>query len=157
MIMRSFAALILFISLHSATPRSHEVSQPKQKQSSSSHQTSYSDQRGTEQSPLVVKTLPSPGTQQEAEQGAQDRKDKATNDRHIVEFTGALVVIGFFQFLVYAYQAKKLRETVKSAAEQAEAMERHIDEAARAANAMETIAATIETGNRACAPISPSL
>ena len=51
------------------------------------------------------------------------------------------------QLLVYGYQAKKLRETVKSAGEQSKAMERHIDEAARSADAMEKIVATIRQGN----------
>ena len=97
----------------------------------------------------MVKTIPAPKTQQESAQEAQYRSDKATNDRHIVWFSGALVVIGFFQFLVYAYQAKKLRETVSAAGEQSKAMERHINEATRSANAMEGIVSAIEEGNQA--------
>ncbi len=146
--MRLSLLLILFISLQQPTPSAREISQPKQQQPASGQQTSAPDQRGTEQSPLVVRTIPTSKTQEEAAEEAKDRNDKAANDRHIVWFSGALVIIGFLQFLVYAYQAKKLRETVESAGEQAEAMERHIGEAARSATAMETIAQVIKDGNK---------
>jgi hypothetical protein len=138
--MHLFTATIcvfLFMGLQQPNKKGQEFQQAPQ-----------TDQRGTEQSPLMVKVLVSPKTQTEADQDAEDRKEKSANDRHIVELTGALAVIAFLQFLVYAYQAKKLRETVKSAGEQSEAMERHIGEAARSATAMETIANKIEDGNR---------
>jgi hypothetical protein len=66
----------------------------------------------------------------------------------VVKLTGVLALIAFLQLLVYACQAKKLRETVESAGE-AEAMERHIAQASRSATAMETIATKIEAGNKA--------
>lgn len=53
------------------------------------------------------------------------------------------------QLFVFGYQALKLKQTVKSAGEQSEAMERHIGEAARSATAMETIASKIDAGNQA--------
>lgn len=109
-----------------------------------------SDQRGAEQVPLVVRTVPTVKMiQVETDQDAADHRKKTANDRHIVELTGILAAIAFLQLLVYTYQAKKLRETVESAGKQSEAMERHIDEAARSATAMETIANTIEAGNQA--------
>jgi len=73
---------------------------------------------------------------------------KTPSDWWTVFLTGTLALIGFLQFLVYAYQAKKLRETVESAEDQSQAMERHIGEAARSATAMENVAKTIEGGNR---------
>jgi len=147
--MRLLSLLTLLIFLQQPGPGSRKVSKPEQQQSPSSQQTAATDQRGTEQSPLVVKTIPPLKTQEEATQEAKDRNDKSANDRHVVWLTGALVLIGFLQFLVYAYQAKKLRETVESSGEQAEAMERHIGEASRSADAMEEIAKTIESGNKA--------
>jgi hypothetical protein len=108
-----------------------------------------SDQRGTDQSPLIVKTLPATKTQAETEQDVTDRKEKTANDRHIVELTGVLAVIAFLQLLVYTYQAKKLRETVESAIEQSEAMERSIEAAGRSAAAMEKVAAHIEISSKA--------
>jgi hypothetical protein len=50
---------------------------------------------------------------------------------------------------VFGYQAYKLKQTAESAGKESKAMERHIGEAARSANAMEQIANTIKTGNRA--------
>ena len=66
-----------------------------------------------------------------------------------MEWTGVLAFIAFLQLVVYTYQAKKLRETVKSAGEQSEAMERHIGEAARSANAMEEVARQIQISAKA--------
>jgi hypothetical protein len=123
--------------------------QQQDKKLSATQQSTQSDQRGTQESPLVVKVVPTPKPPEETSQDAKDRNQKTANDRNLVRLTGVLAIVGFLQFLVYAYQAQKLRETVKSAGEQSAAMERHIDEAARSATAMETIAKTIDTGNRA--------
>ena len=123
--------------------------QQQNKQPQTSQSPTDSDQRGTEQSPLVVKAIPAPKTPEETAQETKDRDQKTTNDRDLVKLTAVLALVGFFQFLVYAYQAKKLRETVESAGEQAEAMERHIGEAARSATAMEKIVTAIEVGNKA--------
>lgn len=110
-------------------------------------QTPASNQRGTEQSPLFVKTILTPKTQEETERDEADRKEKSANDRHAMQLTVALAVIAFLQFLVYAYQSWKLKQTVKAAGEQSAAMERHIGEATRSANAMEKIATVIDSGN----------
>jgi hypothetical protein len=139
--------ILLFWSQQPA-PSPKKISKPEQKQPATSQQPATTDQRGTEQSPLIVKTLPSTKTAEETTQEADDRNEKSANDRHILWLTGALVVVGFLQFAVYAYQAKKLRETVKSAGEQSEAMERHIGEAARGATAMEAIGKKIDDGNQ---------
>ena len=129
------------------TPR--RTSKPQQQQSRSVQKPTEADQRGTDQSPLIVKTLPAAKTETETQQIVTDRKEKTANDTHIVELTGVLAVVALLQLLVYTYQAKKLRETVQSAGEQFEAMERRIGEAARSATAMEQIANTIEAGNQA--------
>jgi hypothetical protein len=63
----------------------------------------------------------------------------------VVKLTGVLALVAFLQLLVYAYQAKKTKETVESAGEQAEAMERHIGESARSATAMESVAKSLQT------------
>ena len=147
--MRLLVLAMLLIFLKQPIPSAGKADTPKQQKAASTQQASSASQRGTEQSPLVVKTIPLPRTQEESAQEAKDRGEKSRNDRHIVRLTGLLVFIGFLQFLVYAYQARKLRETVKSAGEQSEAMERHIGEAARSATAMESIATFIQSGNTA--------
>lgn len=123
--------------------------QQQYKKSQATQQPTTTEQRGTQGSPVVVKVLPTAKTPEEAEQERKDREDKSANDRNLVYLTGVLAAVGFLQLIVFGYQAYKLRETVKSAGEQAEAMERHIGEAARSATAMEKIVTTIESGNKA--------
>jgi hypothetical protein len=131
-------ATVVTVSLYSEQPN---------KKPTESKQTSQTDKRGTDESPLIVKPLIPAKTPEETARDAEERKEKSSNDRHIVYLTGALVAIAFLQFLVYAYQAKKLRETVESAGEQSKDMKRHIGEAERSANAMEKIATVIDSGN----------
>jgi len=147
-IMRLFiASVMLFAWLQ--TPTLSKTSKPKQQQSAAGQQPANGDQRGTEQSPLVVKTLEPTKSQVEAGQEAKDRQQKTTNDGWIVILTGVLAVVAVGQLGVYLYQAIKLRETVAASGEQSKAMERHIGEAARSADAMEAITNTIKAGNQA--------
>ena len=147
--MRLFiASLLLLAWLQSPPPTPGKTAKPKQQQSAAREQPANSDQRGTEQSPLVVKTLEPAKRQAEGEQEA-NRQQKTTSDWWIVILTGVLALIAFGQLGVYLYQAKKLRETVAAAGEQSKAMERHIGEAARSADAMEHIATVIQSGNAA--------
>jgi hypothetical protein len=131
------------------TPRPSKSGNPPQKQPAPTNQTADSQKAGTEQSPLVVKILPSPKTKEEANQEAQDRQTKSSSDWWAIRFTGFLALVAFLQLLIYWYQAKKLRETVESAKGQSAAMERHISEAARSAKAMEDVVSTIKSGNQA--------
>ena len=94
-------------------------SQQAQNKPQKPNQTPTTDQRGTQESPIVVKVVPSTKTPEEAAQDKTDRDQKAENDRNLVKLTFALALVAVFQLIVYAYQAKKLRETVKSAGEQA--------------------------------------
>lgn len=138
----------LVVSQGPAPPPSNVGDSVKQ-QATGSQLPATPEQRGTEQSPLVVKILTSPKAKPETTEEAAQSDGKTANDRHIVYLTGALALIALLQLLVYAYQAKKLRETVDSAKSQSEAMDRHITEASRSATAMETIAANIQSGNHA--------
>jgi hypothetical protein len=112
-------------------------------------QPAAAEQRGTQNSPLIVKVLPTAKTPDETAQEKHDRDAKAANDGNVVKLTAVLAAVAVLQLFVYGYQAYKLRQTVESAGEQAKAMERHIGEAARSADAMENIVATIEAGNKA--------
>jgi hypothetical protein len=148
--MRFIIAIVLLVaSLQKPSPTPVKASNPKQQQSATGQQPPGNDQRGTEQSPLVIKTLESTKSQAETQKEADDRKRKTANDGWVVILTGVLAIVAIGQLGVYLYQAIKLRETVRAAGEQSEAMERHINEAARSAAAMEKIANTIEAGNQA--------
>ena len=65
-------------------------------------------------------STPNPQTQAESTQEAQERQEKATNDRKLVEFTKWLVVatavlaaIAFLQAGVFGLQARRLRQSVE--------------------------------------------
>jgi hypothetical protein len=149
--LRAMARLLIFIvlfSLQTSTPTPGKTGQPEKQQASSGQKPANPDQRGTEHSPLVVKSIPSPKTQEETDQEAKDRNQKTANDRISLILTGIIATIAFGQLIVYWYQSIQLKKTVKSAGEQSKAMDRHIDEATRSANAMEKISETIQAGNR---------
>lgn len=114
-----------------------------------SQQPTTADERGTQDSPVVVKVVPSPKTPEEAAQESQDRKAKADNDRNLVNATWVLAGIGVLQLIVFGLQAAMLKKTVQSGATQSAAMDRHIGETTRSANAMEDIATKIQAGNKA--------
>lgn len=110
------------------------------------------DQRGTEQSPVVVKILPSAKTNDEIAQEQQNRSARAENDKQIIKINNRLVVIGFLQLVVFfgqlgvfGYQAWKLRQTVQAAADQSVEMKKSVAESIRAAAAMEDVAGSMST------------
>jgi hypothetical protein len=118
------------------------------KQSAQPQNETSSNDRGTEQSPVVVKVIPPNKTQEEAQQEATDRQEKSTNDGNLVFFTKVLAIAAVFQLIVFGYQSFQLKETVKSAGEQSTKLDRHIGEASRSADAMEVISEKIRDGNR---------
>ncbi len=142
-------AVLLFAPLQNPTPTPRKTGQPQQNQSRATQSPPAADQRGTEQSPLVVKTIPAPKTQSESEQEAKEHRAELATNWWLMIFTGLLAAIAFMQLIVFGYQAKQLKRTVESAGEQSNAMERHIDEASRSAAAMENVATVIQTGNAA--------
>ncbi len=125
------------------------VLQQQHKKTQAAQQPAQQEQRGTQDSPFVVKVLPTPKSTQETEAEAQDREKKAATDRNLVNATWVLAAIGVLQLIVFGLQAAMLRQTVDASVGQSESMERHIAEAARSATAMENIAATIQVGNEA--------
>jgi hypothetical protein len=146
-LMNLFCVFVLtFLALQSPAPSPKKVIQPEQQRSASTAQPSSSDQRGTEEYPLVVKALDTPKTQDEINQETTDRQEKAASNWWMIGLTGVLALIAFGQLAVYLYQAIKLRQTVQSSIDQGKAMQDHIAEAKRSADAMEKIAHTIEQG-----------
>jgi hypothetical protein len=116
------------------SPTERKAGQPEQQQPKAPKQPATTDQRGTEQSPLIVKTLPTTKTQEEAEQARNEREEKATNDQEVIEFDRRLVIIGWLQLAVFAlqlivfsYQAWKLRQTVDATEYAADAAKKSAD------------------------------
>jgi hypothetical protein len=148
-----FAGLTFVIPAWSQNPSTSALtpSKPQQQQSSPAQQPTDGEKRGTQESPVFVKQLPPDKTQAEADQGAKDRTDKATNDGRLVRFTLLLVIatfilgaVGSLQLFVFGYQAIQLKRTVKAASDQSVEMKNSITQAARAADAMEAVATQIE-------------
>jgi hypothetical protein len=138
-----FLSLVL-VCLQNPIPSRAKIGHPEQKKAGSTQQPASKDQRGTDSSPVLVKIIPTLKTPEETAQDAEDRKEKSTNDRRLVLFTGVLALIGALQLFVFGYQAYKLKQTVEAALGQSEDMKHSIAEAARAANAMENVATHVE-------------
>jgi hypothetical protein len=101
------------------SPSGRESREPQQSQARDGNQPTNADQRGTENSPVIVQLHPTPKTQAEAEQDAKDRDEKAANDRETSATNRNLIIIGFLQLavfagqlLVFGYQALKLHQTI---------------------------------------------
>ncbi|HZL58890.1 MAG TPA: hypothetical protein VFC38_04255 [Stellaceae bacterium] len=118
-------AWMIAASLGAESPQAHRGAvrgQPPQTNSASANQAAPQDQRGTDQSPLIVKLRPPDKGSDEANQDSRDRLEKSANDRSLVRFTGILAVMAVLQFLaligqgfVFWLQAKRLEQTIESA------------------------------------------
>lgn len=131
--------LLLAVSLNSQQHNS-KTDQPKT--------SAPADRRGSKDDPLVVNVVPTAKSPEEIVQERQDRNQKTSNDGNLVKLTAVLALAAIFQLIVYGYQSMKLKQTVESSGKQSEAMERHIEQAARSATAMEAVADKIEDGNK---------
>jgi len=72
------------------TPSSGILSSNEKPQATEDKQHPKNDQRGTEQSPLIIKVAPSPNAQDEAAQAKKEKKDQAATNRRIEITTYAI-------------------------------------------------------------------
>jgi hypothetical protein len=97
-----------------------------QTQTQTTQQKSPADQRGTEQSPLVIKQIPTETSETERAQKTKADEEKAELDRKLVNFNGdlayytwILAIVAIFQFIALFVQAIvfifTLRATVRAA------------------------------------------
>jgi hypothetical protein len=108
-------ALAFLAALASDSWGQSKRSTPPREETKTSQQRAAADQRGTEQSPAVVKIIPTPKTAEEAEADRKEKEQKDTNDTRLVWFTGLLAGIGFLQMLVFGWQGIQLKLTVDAA------------------------------------------
>ncbi len=150
--------LLMSFGAHSQQPPPKDATpgQQQQEQPQTSQQAPATTQRGTEQAPIVVKVLPTPKTETEAAQEAQERVQRATNEQQLIQFNRWLIIIGAAQLVVFTgqllvfwYQALKLRQTVRAAADQSGEMKKSVGESARAASAMEEVAEAVAISAKA--------
>jgi hypothetical protein len=71
-----------------------------------------SDQRGTEQSPIIVKVLPTPKTETETAQDAKDREEKFHTDQWLVRWTGAVALFTLALVVIGSWQGRQLKKSV---------------------------------------------
>jgi hypothetical protein len=69
------------------------------------------DNRGTEQSPLIVRTIKS---KEEAAEAEQDRKDKTWNDNFTMGLTGLLAVVGALQLGTFIVMIRTSRRQLRA-------------------------------------------
>jgi hypothetical protein len=126
------------------------------------HSAGTIDTKGTEANPIVVRELPQANpvivkvlpTEKSPEQLAQekrDRDDRRASDQETNNTNHMVLLIGLLQLFVFAlqlaafiYQGVKLNQTVKAAGEQSRDLKRSVDEANRAATAMEGMATAMK-------------
>ncbi|MEA2899715.1 MAG: hypothetical protein QOJ84_5330 [Bradyrhizobium sp.] len=100
---------------------------PPPTQSTQPNQTPKPYERGTEDSPIIVKVLPTKESDEKATADARHENEKAENDRRLARFTealfwatGALSVIALFQLFVFGWQGVQLKRSVSAAKEATE-------------------------------------
>jgi hypothetical protein len=92
---------------------------PPPTQPAQTNQASKPYERGTEQSPVIVKILPTKESEEKAAADTHREDEKTENDRRLARFTEllfwatvALSVIAFFQLIVFGWQGIQLKRTV---------------------------------------------
>jgi len=108
-------SIIIITAVNAESPRQSE------KEATHPQQNTANNHRGSDQSPLIVKILPTIKNNVEAENETKEKEEKATNDKRIIQITGILAVIGFLQLIVFGLQARRLRQTVEVTKEAANA------------------------------------
>lgn len=92
-------------------------------------------QRGTEESPVVVKIISPKRDKIESDADAKEKEEKKTLDSRLVFFTACLAAIGLMQLIVFGWQARRLRQTVEATKEAADAAKKSADAAELTAQA----------------------
>lgn len=99
--------------------------------SAQTNQTPKSYERGTEQSPVIVKILPAEESEEKTAADAHREDEKTKNDRQLTLFTArlfwatvALSVIALFQLFVFGWQGIQLKRTVNLGREEFNATHR---------------------------------
>jgi hypothetical protein len=122
------AVVLMAVSAESAQSQRRP---PNRNQTQSTQQPAATDQRGTNQAPLVVKVLPPEDAEDKAKQEAADRAAKDQFDTNTLILGIATVVVAFLQFVAIGVQAiflwfafKAAKDAVNAAEKQAKIADR---------------------------------
>src|ERR1700733_5528294 len=102
---RSLLGLLIVVLLLSGSAAHSQRSQQNGQETQSTQQPTATDQRGTDQSPLVVNVLPPEAAEDKAKHEAADRAPKDKLDRNPVRLAIASIVVAFLQFVAIGIQA----------------------------------------------------
>jgi len=119
-------AILLLICGVGLCAESQQVIKPEVNLATSQQMTS-NNHAGTEQLPLVVKIIPPKKDKIETDAAAKEKEEKKSIDDRLVFFTGCLAAIGLMQLAVFAWQARRLRQTVEATKEAADAAHKSAD------------------------------
>jgi hypothetical protein len=130
------------------SPSAANPNDPAQAKPSGAEKSAEPDQRGTQESPLIVKIFPTPKTEAETRQTQEERENKSTADWWMVRFTAILGFIGFLQLLAFGWQGWQLRRGVTVAGQAANEARDAIKATQASADAANTHARAAEEANR---------
>jgi hypothetical protein len=134
--------------LQPPSPGAGNPNSPTQAKPAGADKSAEPDQRGTQESPLIVKIFPTQQTEAETRQAEEERENKSTPDWWMVRFTAILGFIGFLQLLAFGWQGWQLRRGVSVAAQAANEARDAIKATQASADAANTHAAAAEEANR---------
>ena len=97
------------------------------------------DQRGTEQFPIFVKTVPTPQSQEELERERKNQQENTPINNRIANFTKLLVIVGVLQFATFIAQAIILSISLIATKKAADAAKQSAEVAAKNSEVIPTI------------------
>jgi hypothetical protein len=137
--------------LQPPSPSAGETRQPPENEPSTPQKPSATEQRGTENNPVIVKVLPAEKTTEERTQETADHDEKASADWWLIKLTGALVGVRILQLLafigqiiVFVVQTQRLRDSVSEMKRATAAAEKAADAARDGADAAKQAARVSE-------------
>lgn len=125
------------IPLDPVAPGSTKVVDPPPPQQSPREKADPSkpDQRGSEDSPFLVKVISNPPSAEEATQREAEKDEKRTADLRLLWLTAGLLVVGAVQAFVFWIQADRLKQTIAKMGEVAKGQSEDMKASTEAAKA----------------------
>lgn len=118
----------------------HKTGQQPRNNPTCCAQEPQADRRGTEQSPLIIKTIPTPKTEEEANREAEERQNKLSTDWWMVRFNGLLALFALLQFIWITRQVVWMRRSFATSETSASAARDAADTARQTVQTMQDTA-----------------
>jgi hypothetical protein len=117
-----FCAYPIVAQSQGPTPGTRKESKPPQQYSPSQQQKAEPYKRGTEQMPFVVKTIPTPKSQAEAEQDRKEHEEKTFQGWWIIGLTGILAIMAIINAIVLCKGLRATQLAANAAKQSADAL-----------------------------------